>query len=49
MRKFYALLTREVTSYFYSPIAYIVLIFFLKVLGGCSISSAIRHNLHLRV
>ena len=33
MRKFYALLTREVTSYFYSPIAYIVLIFFLLVSG----------------
>ena len=33
MRKFYTLLSREVTSYFYSPIAYIVLIFFLLVSG----------------
>ena len=29
MRKFYTLLSREVSSYFYSPIAYIVLVFFL--------------------
>src|SRR5438874_2417794 len=29
MRKFYTLLSREVSSYFYSPIAYIVLLFFL--------------------
>ncbi len=33
MRKFYTLLAREVQSYFYSPIAYIVLIFFLIVSG----------------
>jgi ABC-2 type transport system permease protein len=33
MRKFYTLLTREVRSYFYSPIAYIVLVFFLLLSG----------------
>src|SRR5438477_1634037 len=33
MRKFYTLLAREVRSYFHSPIAYIVLIFFLIVSG----------------
>src|SRR5215216_2913501 len=33
MRKFYTLLSREVRSYFHSPIAYIVLIFFLIVSG----------------
>src|SRR5438477_2978823 len=33
MRKFFTLLSREVTSYFYSPIAYIVLLFFLIVSG----------------
>jgi ABC-2 type transport system permease protein len=33
MRKFYTLLVREVCSYFYSPIAYIVLVFFLLVSG----------------
>jgi ABC-2 type transport system permease protein len=33
MRKFYTLLTREVRSYFYSPIAYVVLVFFLLVSG----------------
>ena len=33
MRKFWTLLTREVRSYFYSPIAYIVLVFFLLVSG----------------
>src|SRR5205809_5537796 len=33
MRKFYTLLSREVRSYFYSPIAYIVLIFFLLISG----------------
>ncbi len=33
MRKFYTLLKREVRSYFYSPIAYIVLVFFLLVSG----------------
>jgi len=33
MRKFYTLLLREVRSYFYSPIAYIVLVFFLLVSG----------------
>src|SRR5436189_1617696 len=33
MRKFYTLLLREVRSYFYSPIAYVVLIFFLIVSG----------------
>lgn len=33
MRKFYTLLTREVRSYFYSPIAYVVLVFFLFVSG----------------
>ena len=34
MRKFYTLLSREVSSYFYSPIAYIVLVFFLFVSGA---------------
>ncbi|MDQ2868142.1 MAG: ABC transporter permease [Verrucomicrobiota bacterium] len=33
MRKFLTLFSREVTSYFYSPIAYIVLVFFLLVSG----------------
>jgi ABC-2 type transport system permease protein len=33
MRKFLTLLGREVRSYFYSPIAYIVLVFFLLVCG----------------
>ena len=33
MRKFYTLLSREVRSYFYSPIAYVVLIFFLLIAG----------------
>jgi ABC-2 type transport system permease protein len=33
MRKFYALLSRELRSYFHSPIAYIVLIFFLLISG----------------
>jgi ABC-2 type transport system permease protein len=33
MRKFFVLLAREVRSYFYSPIAYIVLVFFLLVAG----------------
>src|SRR6188472_4505304 len=33
MRKFYTLLSRELRSYFYSPIAYIVLVFFLLVSG----------------
>jgi ABC-2 type transport system permease protein len=33
MRKFYTLLSREVRGYFHSPIAYIVLIFFLLVAG----------------
>lgn len=33
MRKFLTLLAREVRSYFYSPIAYIVLVFFLLVSG----------------
>src|SRR6266704_1603721 len=33
MRTFYTLLSREVQSYFYSPIAYIVLVFFLVVSG----------------
>ena len=33
MRKFLVLLGREVRSYFYSPIAYIVLVFFLLVAG----------------
>jgi ABC-2 type transport system permease protein len=33
MRKFFVLLSREVSSYFYSPIAYIVLVFFLLVAG----------------
>jgi ABC-2 type transport system permease protein len=33
MRKFWALLLRELRSYFYSPIAYIVLVFFLLVSG----------------
>ncbi len=34
MRKFFTLLSREVRSYFYSPIAYIVLVFFLLVSGA---------------
>src|SRR6266700_10380 len=34
MRKFYTLLVREVRSYFHSPIAYVVLVFFLLVSGG---------------
>lgn len=34
MRKFFTLLSREVSSYFYSPIAYIVLVFFLLVSGA---------------
>ena len=33
MRKFYALLAREVRSYFHSPIGYIVLVFFLVIAG----------------
>src|SRR3982074_2026407 len=33
MRKFYTLLAREVRSYFYSNIAYVVLVFFLLVSG----------------
>src|SRR5205814_7281765 len=33
MRKFYTLLTREVRGYFHSPVAYVVLIFFLIVSG----------------
>ena len=33
MRKFYTLLKREVRSYFYSPIAYVVLVFFLILSG----------------
>ncbi len=33
MRKFYTLFSREVRGYFHSPIAYIVLIFFLIVSG----------------
>src|SRR6187401_1267411 len=33
MRKFFTLLSRELRSYFYSPIAYIVLVFFLLVSG----------------
>lgn len=33
MRKFFTLLGREVRSYFYSPVAYIVLVFFLLVAG----------------
>src|SRR5713226_5479657 len=33
MRKFYTLLAREVRSYFHSPIAYVVLVFFLLVSG----------------
>jgi ABC-2 type transport system permease protein len=34
MRKFITLLSREVSGYFYSPIAYIVLVFFLLVSGA---------------
>jgi ABC-2 type transport system permease protein len=34
MRKFYTLFSRELRSYFYSPIAYIVLVFFLLVGGA---------------
>ncbi len=33
MRKFFVLLSREIRSYFYSPIAYVVLVFFLVVSG----------------
>jgi ABC-2 type transport system permease protein len=33
MRKFFTLLSREIRSYFYAPIAYIVLFFFLIVSG----------------
>src|SRR3989454_12683449 len=33
MRKFWTLLSREVRSYFYSPIAYTVMIFFLIISG----------------
>ena len=33
MRKFYTLLSREIRSYFYSPIAYVVLVFFLLISG----------------
>jgi ABC-2 type transport system permease protein len=33
MRKFLTLLSREIRSYFYSPIAYVVLVFFLLVSG----------------
>ena len=33
MRKFFTLLSREIRSYFFSPIAYIVLVFFLIVSG----------------
>ena len=33
MRKFFILLSREIRTYFYSPIAYIVLVFFLVVSG----------------
>src|SRR5438045_9192930 len=33
MRKFYTLLARELRSYFYSPIAYVVMIFFLIISG----------------
>jgi ABC-2 type transport system permease protein len=33
MKKFATLLSREISSYFYSPIAYIVLLFFLLVSG----------------
>ncbi|MEO5721949.1 MAG: ABC transporter permease subunit [Chthoniobacterales bacterium] len=33
MRKFFTLLKREVRSYFYSPIAYVVLVFFLLLSG----------------
>src|SRR5258707_4449554 len=33
MRKFYTLLVREVRSYFHSPIAYVVLVFFLLISG----------------
>ena len=33
MRKFFVLLMREVRGYFYSPVAYVVLVFFLLVAG----------------
>ena len=33
MRKFFVLLAREIRSYFYSPIAYVVMVFFLIVSG----------------
>src|ERR671936_227496 len=33
MRKFWALLVREVRNYFHSPMGYIVLVFFLLVTG----------------
>src|SRR5947208_1468523 len=52
MRKFYALLSREVRSYFHSPIAYIVLIFFLIISGidfylsiGCLTSVLTRNQI----
>src|SRR5438105_5815107 len=34
MTKFFTLLSREIRAYFYSPIAYIVLVFFLLVSGA---------------
>lgn len=34
MKKFFVLLSREVRSYFYSPIAYVVMVFFLIVSGA---------------
>jgi len=34
MRKFYTLFSREIRSYFFSPIAYIVLVFFLFLSGA---------------
>jgi ABC-2 type transport system permease protein len=33
MRKFFVLLMRELRSYFYSPVAYVVLVFFLIIAG----------------
>ena len=39
MTKFLTLLSREIKSYFYSPIAYVVLCFFLLLTGFCFYSS----------
>ena len=49
MRKFYTLLSREIRSYFYSPIAYIVLVFFLLVSGVGFLLPALLHEPAARV